>query len=88
MWPIKLRSCKGISYRGDSKTHLVGWDKVCAPLKNGGLGVRNLTTFNKGLLGKWLWWFGIEKTRLWRRVVALKFGEEFGGGGGMDFQAR
>ena len=25
---------------GDSKTHLVGWDKVCAPLKNGGLGVR------------------------------------------------
>ena len=25
---------------GDSKTHLVGWDKVCAPLENGGLGVR------------------------------------------------
>ena len=22
---------------GDSKTHLVGWDKVCAPLKNDGL---------------------------------------------------
>ena len=39
---------------GDSKTHLVGWDKVCAPLKNGGLGVRKLPTFNKALLGKWL----------------------------------
>ena len=37
---------------GDSKFHLVGWDKVCAPLKNGGLGVRKLTTFNKALLGK------------------------------------
>ena len=28
-------------------THLVGWDKVCAPMENGGLGVRKLTTFNK-----------------------------------------
>ena len=64
---------------GDSNTDLVGWDKVCAPLKNGGLGVRKLTTFNKALLGKWLWRFGIEETRLWRRVVALKFGEEWGG---------
>ena len=59
---------------GDSKTHLVGWDKVCAPLENGGLGVRKLTTFNKALLGKWLSRFGIEETRVWRRVVALKFG--------------
>ena len=48
-------------------------------LKNGGLGVRNSTTFNKGLLGKWLWWFGIEKTRFWRRFITLKFGEELGG---------
>ena len=45
-----------------------------------GLGVRKLTTFNKALLGKWLWWFGTEETRLWRRVVALKFGEEWGDG--------
>ena len=37
---------------GDSKTHLVGWDKVCAPIANGGLGVRKLTTFNIALLGK------------------------------------
>ena len=70
---------------GNSKTRLVGWDKVCAPLKNGGLGVRKLTTFSEALLGKWLWQYGIEETRLWRRVVALKFGEEWGG---MDFQAR
>ena len=34
---------------------------------------------NKALLGKWLWWFRVEETRLWRRVVALKFGEEWGG---------
>ena len=52
---------------------------MCAPLEYGELGVRKLTTFNKALLGKWLWRFGIEETRLWRRVVVLKFGEEWGG---------
>ena len=65
---------------GNSKLHLVGWDKVCAHSKNGGLGVRKLTTFNKALLGKWLWRFGIKETRLWRRIVALKFGKEWGDG--------
>ena len=52
------------------------------PIANGGLGVRKLTTFNKALLGKWLWHFRIEEIRFRRRVVALKFGEELGGGGG------
>ena len=63
----------------DSKTHLVGWDKVCAPIANSGLGIRKLTTFNKALLGKWLCRFGKEENWLWRKVVASKFGEEWGG---------
>ena len=37
----------------------------------------------------WLWRFGVEETQLWRRVVALKFGEFIlGGRGGVDLQAR
>ena len=64
----------------DSKTHLLGWDKVCLPIAKGGLGITKLTTFNKALLEKWLWRFGIEENRLWRRVVVLKFGEEWVGG--------
>ena len=62
---------------GDSKTHLLVWDKVCMPIANGGLGVRKLTTFNKVLLGKWLWRFGFRENRLWRRVIALKFGKRW-----------
>ena len=60
------------------------------PITNGGLEIRKLTTFNKALLGKWLWHFGVEETQLWRRVVVLKFGEEWGAQGGvvMDLQAR
>ena len=38
----------------EPKFHLVHWKKVCEPLQNGGLGIRNLTIFNKALLGKWL----------------------------------
>ena len=64
----------------DSKTHLLGWDKVFMSIANGGLGIRKLTTCNKALLGKWLWRFGVEETRIWRRVVVSKFGKELGGG--------
>ena len=46
---------------GDSKKHLLGWDKVCMPIANGVLGIRKLTTFKKTLLEKWLWRFGIEE---------------------------
>ena len=63
---------------GDSKTHLLGWDKLCMPIANGGLAIRKLTTFNKAILGKWLLQFGIKENRLWRRAVTLKFGEKWG----------
>ena len=49
-------------------------------MANNGLGIRKLATFNKTLLGKWLQRFGVEENRLWRRVVAINFGEEWGDG--------
>ena len=37
------------------KYHLLSLSKVCSPVLEGGLGVRNLLLFNRALLEKWLW---------------------------------
>ena len=57
------------------KYPLVAWEKVCLLRELGGLGIRNLVSFNQALLGKWLWRYGHEITHLWRRVIAMKYGE-------------
>ena len=38
----------------EPKFHLVDWSTMCTLLSSGGLGIRNLRTFNVALLGKWL----------------------------------
>jgi hypothetical protein len=67
------------SYGEGVNHHLVNWDIVCSPIKYGGLGVKKLVVFNKALLGKWLWRFGIEESKLWRMVIATKYGVFSGG---------
>ena len=44
--------------------HLVGWDTVCSPLAQGGLGVRKVEVINRALLGKKMWRFGREESHL------------------------
>jgi hypothetical protein len=61
------------------KYHLVRWDKICSPISEGGLGIRNLRTFNQALLGKWLWRYGSERDTWWRVVVDSKYGSLRGG---------
>ena len=48
------------------KYHLVSWDRVCEPIRCGGLGIRNLVLFNQALLGKWLLRYATEKEALWQ----------------------
>jgi hypothetical protein len=61
------------------KFHLVNWSKVCSPISKGGLGIRNLRTFHRALLGKWLWRYEHERGAWWRIVVDAKIGSVGGG---------
>ena len=61
------------------KMHLVKWDKVCSPIDEGGLGIRNVMRFNQVLLGKWLWRFAHEEGAWWRSILVAKYGADWGG---------
>jgi len=69
--------CSGIGE--EFNYHLVKWDKVCSPISEGGLGFRNLRTFNRALLGKRLWCYGSKRDAWWRVVVDSKYGSLRGG---------
>jgi hypothetical protein len=45
----------GMGY--EVKLHLVNWHRICTPIKESGLGVRNVIQFNQALLRKWMWRF-------------------------------
>ncbi|KAK6145708.1 hypothetical protein DH2020_022528 [Rehmannia glutinosa] len=47
------------------KISWVKWDLVCKAKKEGGLGVRDLDTFNRALLGKWGWRLVNNNNQLW-----------------------
>lgn len=61
------------------KIHWVKWKDVCRSMCKGGLGIRSAQDYNRALLNKWLWRFGVESQAIWRRVIAAKYGEEQNG---------
>ncbi|RVW22024.1 putative ribonuclease H protein [Vitis vinifera] len=52
---------------------------ICAAKKDGGLGICSLATFNKALLGKWLWRFANENESLWKQIISTKYDLQEGG---------
>ena len=48
------------------KIPLINWSTVCSSKENGGLGIRNLSSLNRSLLGKWEWRFAMEDNSLER----------------------
>ena len=59
----------------EKKPHLVKWDVVCTRKEQGGLGLRNLTIMNKGLLGKWIGRFALRPDACWKRLICFKYGK-------------
>ena len=57
----------------DNKPHLVSWKVICATKKDEGLAICSLATFNKALLGKWLWRFANENEPLWKQIISSKY---------------
>ncbi|XP_026433635.1 uncharacterized protein LOC113331064 [Papaver somniferum] len=79
-WPVKFiqqseRVIRNFLWSGDSnlsRAFVVGFDKVCSPVEEGGLGITSLKTMNKDLLMK-LWWSIKSFSKKWARFLESKF---------------
>ncbi|GLT52165.1 hypothetical protein SLA2020_255190 [Shorea laevis] len=56
-----------------NKISWVKWERVCRSRREGGLGVKDVGTFNLALLGKWRWRLLQEKGNLCRKVLEAKY---------------
>lgn len=57
----------------DKKIHLVGWDKVTRPKKEGRLGLQSAKRRNTALVAKLNWCFHIEASAPWATVLRMKY---------------
>ncbi|GJS10576.1 RNA-directed DNA polymerase, eukaryota [Tanacetum coccineum] len=59
----------------ERKISMIGWQKVLASKKKGGLGVSSFFALNRALLFKWIWRFISHGTSLWSRVIKAIYGD-------------
>ena len=62
---------------GGSDTNKIGWikwDTVCLPKEKGGLGIKDISTFNMAMLGKWRWNLFHDEVQLWAKILVSKYG--------------
>ena len=83
VFKIPKSICKGISdtisqfWWGDEddhkKIHWKAWWKLCIPKKRGGMGFRDLESFNLALLAKQIWRLLLELDSLCARVLRARY---------------
>ncbi|KAF1889637.1 hypothetical protein Lal_00024964 [Lupinus albus] len=69
------------------KIHWVKCDKVCSSKSVGGLGVKDIFSFNRALLGKWNWRLVTESGSLWCQVLFSKYGRSLNNSTGLGFSS-
>ncbi|XP_074314455.1 uncharacterized protein LOC141649671 [Silene latifolia] len=64
--------CRNFLWEGRTeytRAPLVAWDRVCLPKQEGGLGLRDLVTWNTVAVGKLAWWVFHGPDKLWVQWV-------------------
>ncbi|CAN1127408.1 Putative ribonuclease H protein At1g65750 [Linum perenne] len=57
----------------ERKTHLVSWERICAPKENGGLGLKLSRILNRAYMTKLAFNFFRDTDRLWVRILQSKY---------------
>lgn len=47
----------------------VSWATVCKPNELGGLGIKDISNFNKALISKWLWHWVTGEDAIWKGLL-------------------
>lgn len=59
--------------------HLISWQKLCQPKKEGGLNIARLQQRNGAMLGKWWWRMQTERRSMWYKTMVKLYGRNFEG---------
>lgn len=57
---------------GGQKVCWVSWGRICHSVHEGGLGVKNIETFNYLLISKWGWRFLTDKEAVWSNFLEYR----------------
>ncbi|GJW96967.1 RNA-directed DNA polymerase, eukaryota [Tanacetum coccineum] len=74
MESIRRRFFIGVD-NNERKISMIGWQKVLASKKKGGLEVSSFFALNQALLFKYIWRFISHSTSLWSRVIKAIYGD-------------
>jgi len=57
----------------EKKIAWIKWNTLCKPKKEGGLGIKDVKSFNKALIEKWMWKLKVDSLGMWREVLESKY---------------